>query len=185
MIIRNCRVIYYWPTILLDSFWLWITIFLTSFMLSIHHTFQFFPSFFCWSHLCVMGLPETSIPFYCSIFHGLCVSQLSFFCLQSASAEGSLWWLLLSFYLFCFGRWPIAVGAKLPRIYCKSTAMDARSTRASRPSTWSARNPMQILHDRHRQVLHDRHRYHRHSLHQRKAPISVARGPAMRIGAMR
>ena len=45
--------------------------------------------------------------------------------------------------------------------------MDARPTRASRPSTWSARNPMQILHDRHRQVLHDRHRYHRHNLHQR------------------
>ena len=45
--------------------------------------------------------------------------------------------------------------------------MDARSTRASRPSTWSARNPMQILHDRHRQVLPDRHRYHRHNLHQR------------------
>ena len=51
---------------------------------------------------------------------------------------------LLSLYALL----PIAVGAKLPRIYCKSTAMDARSTRASRPSTWSARNPMQVFQDR-------------------------------------
>ena len=57
--------------------------------------------------------------------------------------------------------------------------MDARPTRASRPSTWSARNPMQILHDRHRQVLHDRHRYHRHNLHQRQDyDTATARRPS-------
>ena len=57
--------------------------------------------------------------------------------------------------------------------------MDARSTRASRPSTWSARNPMQILHDRHRQVLHDRYRYHRHNLHQRQDyDTATARRPS-------
>ena len=78
-----------------------------------------------------------------------------------------------------FGRWPIAVGAKLRRIYGKSTAMDASPTRASRPSTWSARNPIQILHDRHRQVLHDRYRYHRHNLHQRQDyDTATARRPS-------
>ena len=57
--------------------------------------------------------------------------------------------------------------------------MDARSTRASRPSTWSARNPIQILHDRHRQVLHDRYRYHRHNLHQRQDyDTATARRPS-------
>jgi len=78
-----------------------------------------------------------------------------------------------------FGRWPIAVGAKLRRIYGKSTARDASPTRASRPSTWSARNPIQILHDRHRQVLHDRYRYHRHNLHQRQDyDTATARRPS-------
>ena len=57
--------------------------------------------------------------------------------------------------------------------------MDARPTRASRSSTWSDRNPMQVLHDRHRRVLHDRHRYHRHNLHQRRDyDTATARRPS-------
>ena len=64
--------------------------------------------------------------------------------------------------------------------------MDARSTRASRPSTWSARNPIQILHDRHRQVLHDRYRYHRHNLHQRQDyDTATARRPSPWSEALR